>query len=171
MQYLRTGLITKPHGVQGAFKVMPLCDDASRFKTLSDAYIERDGAYTPVKVVRAGVAPDMATIWLEGVETRDEAEALRGAYLCVDRAHAVKLPEGRYFVADLIGCEVFDTEGAGYGRLTDVMETGANDVYVINGEKELLIPALKKLLNTVDVENKRIVLNADVLREVGLFED
>ena len=106
------------------------------------------------------------------------AEKARGGYAVVtlgdtpvDREHAVKLPEGRYFVADMIGCEVYDTNGAYCGRLTDVLETGANDVYVIKGEKRLMIPALKKLLKEVDVANKRIELYADVLAEVGLFED
>ena len=108
---------------------------------------------------------------ISGVTTREEAEKLRNVYLCVDRAHAAKLPPGRYFVVDLIGCRVSDTEGAEYGLLEDVLETGANDVYLIKGKRTLLVPALKKLLAEVDVENKRIVLHADVLREVGLFED
>ena len=89
----------------------------------------------------------------------------------MDRANAIKLPEGRYFISDLIGCEVTDTDGKAYGKLTDVLETGANDVYVIKGEKTRMVPALKKLLNTVDVNAKSIVFNADVLQEVGLFED
>ena len=93
------------------------------------------------------------------------------ADVSVDREHAVKLPEGRYFVADMIGCDVYDTNGAYYGKLTDVLETGANDVYVIQGEKQLMVPALRKLLKEVDVANKRIELYADVLAEVGLFED
>ena len=96
---------------------------------------------------------------------------LRDHYICVDREHAVKLPEGRYFVVDLIGCTVSDTNGNDLGKLTDVLETGANDVYVISGEKNLMVPALKKLLHKVDIENKHIDLDAAVLEEVGLFED
>ena len=67
--------------------------------------------------------------------------------------------------------QVYDTNGAYYGKLTDVLETGANDVYVIQGEKQLMVPALRKLLKEVDMANKRIELYADVLAEVGLFED
>ena len=103
--------------------------------------------------------------------SRNTAETLRNHYISVDREHAVKLPEGRYFVTDMIGCDVYDTNGAYYGKLTDVLETGANDVYVIQGEKQLMVPALRKLLKEVDVANKRIELYADVLAEVGLFED
>ena len=95
----------------------------------------------------------------------------RNLYICVDRANAIKLPEGRYFISDIIGCAVTDTEGKQYGKLTDVLETGANDVYVIKGDKTLMVPALKKLLSSVDIQAKAIVLDAAVLEEVGLFED
>ena len=157
MEYLRVGLIVRPHGVHGAVKLLPLSDDLGRYASLKEAYLERNGQYESVTV--------------SGVGVREDAEKLRNVYLCVNRAHAAKLPPGRYFVVDLIGCRVCDTEGAEYGTLTDVLETGANDVYVIKGERTLLIPALKKLLAEVDVDSKRIVLHADVLREVGLVED
>ncbi|MEZ4509798.1 MAG: PRC-barrel domain-containing protein, partial [Eubacteriales bacterium] len=75
-----------------------------------------------------------------------------------------------YFVVDLIGCETFDTNGKAYGKLTDVLETGANDVYEIDGGK-LLVPALKKVLHEVDIERGRIVFEAAVLEEVGCFAD
>ena len=89
----------------------------------------------------------------------------------MERANASKRPEGRYFISDIIGCAVTDTEGKQYGKLTDVLETGANDVYVIKGDKTLMVPALKKLLSSVDIQAKAIVLDAAVLEEVGLFED
>ena len=100
----------------------------------------------------------------------EAAEKLRGTYLCVDRAHTVELPAYTYFVADLIGLEVSDTEGKVYGKLTNVYETGANDVYEVAGGK-LMVPALKKVLHEVDIPGGRMVLEANVLREVGLFAD
>ncbi|MDD3920698.1 MAG: ribosome maturation factor RimM, partial [Eubacteriales bacterium] len=96
---------------------------------------------------------------------------LRDAFICVDRAHTVKLPPDTWFVADLIGCRVYDSNGSDLGTLTDVLETGANDVYEVHGEKLVYLPALKKLLLDVDVTNKRILVDAAVLEEVGLFED
>ena len=171
MEYFRVGLIVRPHGVHGAVKFLPLSDVPERYAALKDAYLERNGQYEPVIVSGVSLSQDAGYASISGVATRDDAEKLRNVYICVDRAHAAKLPPGRYFVADLIGCRVSDTEGAQYGTLADVMETGANDVYLIKGERTLLIPALKKLLANVDVENKAIVLHADVLREVGLFED
>ncbi len=171
MEYLRVGLIVRPHGVHGAVKLLPLSDDLGRYASLKEAYLERDGRYEPVTVYDVGVREDAVYASISGVTTRDEAEKLRNVYLAVDRAHAAKLPPGRYFVVDLIGCGVSDTAGNAHGTLTDVLETGANDVYVIKGERTLLVPALKKLLAEVDVENKRMVLHASVLEEVGLFED
>ena len=162
MEYLRIGLITRPHGVHGALKVQPLSEDLTRYKGLREAYLERGGAYEKVEVSDVSVQPDAVYMTISVCRDRN---------ISVDREHAVKLPEGRYFVADMIGCDVYDTNGAYYGKLTDVLETGANDVYVIQGEKQLMVPALRKLLKEVDVANKRIELYADVLAEVGLFED
>lgn len=169
--YLRTGLIQKPHGVLGAVKLLPLTDDPRRFEDMREAYLERDGAYTPVIVERAAVAADSVQLKLAGCDTREAAEALRGLYLCVDRAHAAPLPPGQYFIADLVGCAVEDSSGTPLGTLADVLQHGAADVYVIRGPRNLLVPALKKLLIMVDIADKRIVLDANLLQEVGLYED
>lgn len=171
MDYYRIACIVRPHGVQGNVKLQPLTDDPNRFRGLKEAYLEADGKRTLVKLTGIGISRDAVTLHIEGVETREQAELLRGAYLCVDKAHAVKLPPDTYFVADLIGCTVTDTAGETYGRITDVLETGANDVYVVEGERPMMLPALKKVLHEVDVEQKRIVLNSEVVGEVALFAD
>ncbi len=171
MDYFRVGRILRPHGVHGALKLLPLTDDVRRFHALSEAYLEQGNSYLPVTASNISVQPDAVYLQLSCCHSRDEAEHLRNCFVCVDRAHAAKLPEGRWFVQDLIGCKVYDSAGGEYGMLTDVLETGANDVYVIQGEKKLMIPALKKLLREVDVSEKRMLLDAEVLKEVGLFED
>ncbi len=171
MEYYRIACIVRPHGVQGNVKLEPLTDNVNRFRGLDEAYLETGGQRTLVKLSGIGINPDAVTLHIEGVDTREQAEQLRGAYLCVDKAHAVKLPPDTYFVADLIGCTVTDTSGKAYGRIKDVLETGANDVYVVEGECSMLLPALKKVLHEVDVEQKRIVLNSEVIGEVALFED
>ena len=169
--HFRIAQILRPHGIWGEVKVYALTDDLSRFKNLREAFLERQGQYEPVVVDGSKMAGDAVVLHIEGFDTPEEAEKLRGVYLCVDRQHAVKLPAGTYFVADLIGCRVFSTDGADLGRLTDVLETNANDVYVIDGERRLMVPALKKLLHKVDVEQKLIELDSGVLSEVGCFED
>ncbi len=170
-EYLRIGMIQRPHGVHGAVKLLPLTTDNRRFLQLKEAYIEQNGAYIPVEASDVSVQPDVVFLRLSICQTREQAEALRNLYLCVDRAHAAKLPAGHYFVVDLIGCGVEDSAGNPLGTLTEVLETGANDVYVIEGARRLMIPALKKLLQEVDVVHKRIILDAAVLEEVGLFAD
>ncbi len=156
--------------MHGDVKVLPLTDDPARFRTLKTAYLEKAGAYAPVEITSVRFLPDAVLLHLKGYDTVESTEPLKNVYLCVSRENAVKLRKDTYFVVDLIGCDTFDTNGKAYGKLTDVLETGANDVYEIDGGK-LLVPALKKVLHEVDIEHKRIVFDAAVLEEVGCFAD
>lgn len=169
-KYLRVGQIVRAHGVRGDVKVLPLTDDPARYRKLKTAYLERGGDYLPVALDDVRLQPDAVILHVSGYDTPEKAEQLKNTYLCVDRENAVALDEYTYFVADLIGCETFDTAGKAYGKITDVLETGANDVYEIEHGK-LLVPALKRVLAQVDIANGRIVFNADVLEEVGCFAD
>mgnify|MGYP002869930821 FL=1 len=169
-KFYRIGLIVRTHGVHGAVKLDPLTDSSDRFRGLKEAFVEMHGEMTPVQLCVTSVAPDAVIVKIDGYETPEQANALRGSYLCVDRAHAVKLPKDTYFVTDLIGCDTFDTDGAAYGKLTNVYETGANDVYEIDHGK-LMVPALKRVLHEVDTDAGRIVFDAGVLKEVGFFAD
>ena len=169
-EYLRVGFIARPHGLKGAVKLDPLTDDVSRFKGMTEGYLELHGSHVPVRLSVLSRRPDAVVVVIEGYDTVEAAQSLRGGFLCVDRAHAAQLPEYTYFIADLVGLAVTDTEGTAYGKVTDVLSTGANDVYVIGGGK-LMVPALKKVIERVDVEAGQMVLKADILREVGLFED
>ena len=169
-KYLRIGQIVRAHGVHGDVKVLPLTDDPARYRKVKTAYLERGGSYSPVALEDVRLQPDAVLLHVSGYDTPEKAETLKNVYLCVDRENAVALDEYTYFVADLIGCETFDTAGKAYGKITDVLETGANDVYEIEHGK-LLVPALKRVLASVDVASGRIVFNADVLEEVGCFAD
>jgi 16S rRNA processing protein RimM len=166
----RIGVITRPHGIRGAVRVTPLTEDSARFDKLKTALLERHGNYIPVSLSVLSFSTAQVILKLEGYDTPEQAEILRNAYLCVEREQAVALPPDTYFVSDLIGCETCDTEGRSFGSISDVLVTGANDVYEIDGGK-LLVPALKKVLHTVDIENRRMVFHADILREVGCFAD
>ena len=168
--YLRIGCIVRPHGVRGALKIMPETDDLNRFRSLDQAYIEYPDRYEAVRITGVQLQSSNVIVQIESCNSADEALALKGRFLCVDRAHAVSLPDGAYFICDLIGCGVYDTDGKSYGKITDVYSTPANDVYVIENGR-LSVPALSKLISSVDLEKERIVLRADVLGEVGLFED
>lgn len=167
-EYLAAGQIVRPHGVKGAVKVRVLSDDPARFKGLRHVYLEKSGGYGPVRVLSASGEGDNTVVTLEGAGDRDAAEALRGAFLYVRRDEAPPLPEGSWYISDLMGCAVEDSDGNALGILKDVMQSGAADVYVVrDGERELLFPALKRLLLEVDVRAKKIVVDAAVLKEVA----
>lgn len=169
-KYLRIGQIVRSHGVRGDVKLQSLTDDPARFLSLKQAFLERNGTYSPVSLSGIRLLNDGCVLRVSGCDTAEATAALRGVYLCVERQDAVVLPKDTYFIADLIGCQALDSEGVSYGRVTDVMTLPANDVYEIDGGK-LLVPALKRVLKEVDTENGRIVFDAEVLREVGLFAD
>lgn len=168
--YLRIGLIVRPHGIKGAVKLDPATDDTARFKGLTSAFLELHGQYVPVRLSVVSAQPASVIVHIEGYDTPEAAQKLRNTFLCVDRANAVELPEKTWFVTDLIGLEVRDTEGKSYGRITDVYETGANDVYEIE-KGALMIPALKRLILSADPETGLMLVDAAVLKETGLFGD
>ena len=153
-EYLRVGFIARPHGLKGAVKLDPLTDDVTRFKGMQEGYLELHGDHVPVRLSVLSVRPDAVVVHLDGYETVEDAQTLRGGFLCVDRAHAAQLPEYTYFIADLIGLRVSDTEGKAYGKVTDVLSTGANDVYeVTDGEgKTYLVPAVGEVIVSVDLK-------------------
>ena len=170
MDYIRIGFVQKPQGIKGELKVEMLTDYPERFSDLKRVYIESGNAYESIGVRSAKVRSDAVYMMFEGICERNGAEALRGKYICVTRDEAVKLPEGRYFISDLIGCEVYDDLGNLLGVLQDVLHTGPVDIYSIKGHKSFMAPAIKSLLISVDIQAKRIVLDAKNLEEVVLWE-
>ncbi len=184
MNTLRVGYVLRAHGVKGALKVQPLTDDVSRFKRIKELYIEKggscEGGLREGGLSESGLAKralldvksdkDFLNIRLEGIDTRDAAEALRGAYLVIERKDAIVLPEGRHFICDLIGCSVEAPDGTRYGVLREILQHGAADVYVValEGGGELMFPALKRVLLNIDTAQKRIAVDPEALKEVAV---
>lgn len=170
--YLAIGEVLKPQGVRGEVKVRPDTADPMRFAGLKRVFLARDGAYAPCDVESSRLSGDMAYLKLAGVDDRGAAEKLRGEFLYIDRGNAVALSEDENFIVDLIGCVATDTEGREVGTLTDVLQPGGNDVYVLNGPRgEVLVPALKSVILRVDVERKTMLLDAKRLGEVAVFDE
>lgn len=170
--HLLIGEITKPQGIRGEVKVKPITCDPERFYDLEEVFFEKNGRYEPVRVLSARVDANGAYLLLEGACDRNQAEALRGQLLYIDRAHAVQLPEDAEFICDLIGCHGADENGRDLGELVDVMQPGGNDVYVFRGPLgEVLVPALKDVVRRVSVQEKEILFDAKRLNEVAVFED
>ncbi|MDP2891637.1 MAG: ribosome maturation factor RimM [Bacillota bacterium] len=172
MGLIRIGLILKPQGISGEVKAKPLTDDPSRFKKLAEAIIEKGGAAKPYAVSGVSIRNGYVFIRLEGVCSRNDAEALRGAYIATARENAVELPPDTYFIDELIGCGVYLASGRRLGEVIEVIRTGANDVYSVRTEKgALLIPAIKKVIKGINTAAKRIEVDAAALEEVALLED
>ncbi len=154
------GKIVNTHGVRGEVKILPDTSDINRFSKLKKVTLSQNGKETEYKVLRGAANGNTAILKLEGVDTPEQANLLRGAEIIIDRADAIKLPENTWFIGDLVGCEVFEEDGNSLGKLTNVYETGSNDVYEVTDElnRKLMVPALKQVLLNVDVENQKITV-------------
>ncbi|MBP3372496.1 MAG: 16S rRNA processing protein RimM [Clostridia bacterium] len=166
-QYLAVAQVLKPQGIAGELKLKPLTDDDERFFELKAVYLLVDGQYQKRTFHAVRVHNGFVYARLAGVTDRNVAETMRDVILYVDREHAAKLPRGRYFIVDLIGCTIYTKDGEEVGILRDIIQTGANDVYVIeNGKKQWMLPALKSVLLDVNVEQGRIRVDESALLEV-----
>ncbi len=170
--YLLLGTVVKPQGVRGEVKLRHETNDPSRFTELETIYLRRGDAYEPVSVVSARVSGDAAFLTLEGVDDRDAAEALRGEALYVDREHARRLAENEVFVADLLGVRAEDGAGNEIGTVADVLQNGGTDVLVFRTPRgTMMAPFLKRLVTGLDVSAGRMVMDAQTLSEVALYEN
>lgn len=171
-EYLMIGEITKPQGVRGEVKVRPCTCDPARFEGLETVYFKRGEGYAPVGITVNRLSPDAVYMNVEGVMDRDQAEKLRGTMLYIDRAHAVELDEDTTFLCDLYGLRGVVDDGRDLGELVDVMQPGGNDVYVFKGPLgEVLVPALKSVVLSVDLARGEMRLDGKRLNEVAVFEE
>jgi len=157
VEYLTVGKITNTHGVKGELKVIPTTSDISRFDYLKIVWVEKDGRLTEYFVDNVRYHKNFVLIKLHGIDTMDKAVELKNCDLKVNRKNARPLGENEFFIVDLIGCDVYEGDAL-LGKITDVLQTGSNDVYVVNGDKygEILIPALEDVVLDVDIKGKKI---------------
>ena len=150
----QVGVITAPHGVRGEVKVFPTTDDNARFKNLKTVLLDQGRGTRELEIEGVKFFKNMVILKFKGIDDRNDVERMRQAKLLVTRENAVELGKDEYFIADLIDMQVELEDGTAFGVLTDVMQTGANDVYCIRTEEhgEVLIPAIKDCILDVDVE-------------------
>ncbi len=162
------GVITNAHGVHGEVKVFPTTDDVTRFKKCKSLMVFHKDRYIDKKVESVKFFKQFVIIKLEGIETMDDALLYKNDTLNVYRKDAVKLKKDEYFIADLIGIKVYDEENNYLGDITQVYQTGANDVYELTcGDgKTHLLPAIKECIKEVNIEEK--TMNIHVME--GLFD-
>ena len=160
-QLLQVGVISSTHGVRGEVKVFPTTDDVKRFKKLKKVILDTGKEQLPLEIEGVKFFKQFVILKFRGIDNINDIEKYKGKSLLVDREHAVKLKKDEYFIADMIGMDVFTEEGELFGALKDVMETGANDVYIIEmtDGKEVLFPAIKQCILDVDIENRKMVIH------------
>ena len=150
----QVGVITSTHGVRGEVKVFPTTDDPKRFKRLKEVILDSGKGDLILEIEGVKFFKQFVILKFKGIDNINDVEKYRQKSLYVTRQNAVRLRRDEYFIADLMGLRVVDEEEREIGVLKEVMETGANDVYVITmtDGRELLLPAIKQCILKVDVE-------------------
>ena len=158
---LQVGVITQTHGVRGEVKVFPTTDDPARFKKLKQVVLDTGKETLPLEVESVKFFKQFVILKFKGYDNINDIEKYKRCPLLVDRENAVPLGEDEYYIADMIGMEVVTEDDEIFGTLKDVIETGANDVYVIDSEKhgEVLVPAIRECILDVDIESHRMKIH------------
>lgn len=170
--YLSIGQVLRPQGLRGQVKIRPDTDDPGRFSDLTSVFIQNNNQMLPVEIHQVSIRGDFVYLNLGEDKTIDEAEGRRGLMLYVRREDAVELGKYENFIVDIIGCAMKTEDDRLIGTVTDVLQPGANDVYVVKTKKGvLLVPALRHVVLDVDVVNKQIIVQEERLWEVSVFED
>ena len=165
-QYLEIGKVVSTHGLRGELRVDPWCDSPQflcQFKTL---YLKKGETKLSVS---SRPHKTIAIVKAKGIDTIEEAEKLRGRVLYINRSDA-RLAPGEYFIQDLMGLDVIDIDTSkSYGKITDVLKTGANDVYQVTDEKkkDCLIPVIDDVVKEIDINGGKVLIKP--LK--GIFDD
>lgn len=165
-QKLCIGKIVKTIGIKGEVKVIGYTDNLSRFKSLTSFFIDENEYMCQSASIRNG----FVALKILGVDCPEQAEKFKDKLIYVDRKNAVKLDTDRYFIADLIDCEIVDDSGNFLGKITDVENFGASDILVFEKDnKEFRVPFLMELFEKIDVE-QNVLVATEKFYEVMVWE-
>ena len=156
-QFLQVGVISSTHGIRGEVKVFPTTGDAARFKKLKKVLLDTDREQVELEIQSVKFFKQFVILKFKGIDNINDIEKYKGKSLLVPREDGVPLGRDEYYIADMIGMEVFAGDER-FGVIKDVMETGANEVYIIDSDMhgEVLIPAIRQCVIDVDVEDKKM---------------
>lgn len=167
-EFLEAGKIVGTHGIKGELRVEPWCDSPDFLAQFETLYTNEGGQ--ALKVISSRVHKNLLLIKLLGIDTIEHGDLMRGKILYIKRSD-VTLPQGRYFISDLLGMKVYhaDDQSVCYGTITDVIKTGANDVYQITNEQKrnYLIPVIDQVVVETDIVGRRLLIRP----MKGIFED
>ena len=146
--FITIGVIIAPHGVRGEVRIVPLTDFPERFENLKTVFLEDD---SKMELESVKFSNKFIIAKFKNINSRNDIEIFNGKLLMLNRSDIPSLPEGEYYNFDIIGLEVIDDKGSKLGKITEVLKTGSNDVYVVEGKKQLLVPALKKVVKEINL--------------------
>ena len=161
MEYIEIGQIVNTNGLKGVVKVNPFTDDISQFEKLKSILLVKDGKLSEVEIEETKYSKNQVLLKLKGIDTVEEAEKYRGCYLKIARSNSKKLPKDTYFIADLLGLTVYTDENILLGKVEDIYNSGANDIYVIKSEdgKQILLPGIGEVIKQIDLEQEKIIVH------------
>ena len=160
-KYFRVGVIANTHGIRGEVKVYPTTDDINRFKKLKKCILDTGKEYIDLNVESVKFFKNMVILKFKEYNNINDIECYKGKDILVSRDNAVKLEKGEYYIADILGAKVILEDGSEFGVVEDVMQTGANDVYVVKtlDNKEVLLPKIDECVKKLDIENKIVTVH------------
>lgn len=160
-EYFEIGQIVNHFGIKGMVKVNPFTDDISQFEKLKSILLIKDGKLSEVEIEETKYSKNQVVLKLKGIDTVEEAEKYRGCYLKIARSNSKKLPKDTYFIADLLGLTVYTDENILLGKVEDIYNSGANDIYVVKSEdgKQILLPGTKEVIKQIDLEQEKIIVH------------
>lgn len=158
---IRVGVIASTHGIKGEVKVFPTTDDVTRFKKLKKVLISNGNENLEIEIESVKFFKQLVIVKFKGIDDINDVEKHKGKDILINRENAVKLEKNEHFIYEIIGSKVVTDEGFDLGELTEVLTTGANDVYVITTKekKEILLPSIEQCILDVNVENKLITVH------------
>ncbi len=156
---LRVGKIINTHGIKGDLKVLPLTDYAERFEELDWVYMDGNNEKFYIRNVK--YMPTVVLLSFKGYGDISSVEKFRGKYLLIDESQRRVLPEDTHYIADIIGLDIYTVENEHIGKVKDIIQTGSNEVYVIEDEndKEILIPAVREFILEICLEEGKIIID------------
>ena len=160
-EYFEIGQIVNTFGIKGFVKVNPFTDDLERFEELKSVLVVKNKELIEMQIEEIKYQKNVVLIKFKGIEDINMAEKYKGCYIKIKRENARKLPKDTYFIADLIGMQVYDEQGNLLGKVNDIYNNKVHDIYVIKDDlgKQILLPSTKEVIKQIDMDNDRIVVH------------